>query len=53
MGRKNRKPLAERVAGAAEKSLTAQNYVSPLDVLMGMGWAYARRREALATGAHR
>jgi hypothetical protein len=38
MGRKNRKPLAERVAGAAEKSLTAQNYVSPLDVLMGMGW---------------
>jgi len=38
MGRKNRQPLAERIAEAAERSLTAHNYVSPIDVLMSIGW---------------
>jgi len=38
VGWKNRKSLPERVAEAAERSLTAQNYVSPIDVLMRIGW---------------
>ena len=38
MSRKNRAPLAERVVKAAEAALAAQDYVSPLDVLVGIGW---------------
>jgi hypothetical protein len=38
MSRKNRKPLAERVAEAAEAALAARNYVAPIDVLLGIGW---------------
>jgi hypothetical protein len=34
----NRKALADRVVGAAEAALAAQGYVSPLDVLTGIGW---------------
>lgn len=34
----NRKNLAERVARAAEAALAAQNHVSPIDVMLGMGW---------------
>jgi hypothetical protein len=34
----NPKPLADRVAKAAEAALAAQEYVSPLDVLTGVGW---------------
>jgi hypothetical protein len=35
---KNRSRLADRVGKAAEAALAAQNYVSPLDVLTGIGW---------------
>jgi hypothetical protein len=38
MGRKNRTPLVERVTRAAETALRAQNYVSAIDVLVGIGW---------------
>jgi hypothetical protein len=35
---KNRNALAERVVKAAEAALAAQGYVSPIDVLVGIGW---------------
>jgi hypothetical protein len=35
---KNRATLADRVIKAAEAALAAQNYVSPIDVLLGIGW---------------
>jgi hypothetical protein len=38
MSPENRRRLADRVAKAAESSLAAQNYVSPVDVLVGIGW---------------
>ena len=38
MSRKNRTPLADRVAGAAEAALAAQDHVSPIDVLVRIGW---------------
>ncbi|MGD0103044.1 MAG: hypothetical protein ABSC06_03295 [Rhodopila sp.] len=38
MNRTNRNKLAERVSRAAEASVTAQGYVSALDVLSGIGW---------------
>lgn len=38
MNPKNRSALAARVAKAAEVSLAAQHYVSPLNVLVGIGW---------------
>jgi hypothetical protein len=38
MSRKNRKPLADRVIEAAEHALAAQDYVSPIDVFLGIGW---------------
>jgi hypothetical protein len=34
----NRKVLTDRVVRAAEAALAAQGYVSPLDVLAGVGW---------------
>jgi hypothetical protein len=34
----NRKTLPGRVARAAEAALAAQKYVSPIDVLVGIGW---------------
>jgi hypothetical protein len=34
----NRRKLATRVINAAEAALAAQKYVSPLDVLVGIGW---------------
>src|SRR5438128_11131638 len=37
MSPENRRRLADRVAKAAEASLAAQN-VSPVDVLVGIGW---------------
>ena len=33
-----RKALADRVVRAAEAALAAQGYVSPVDVLTGVGW---------------
>ena len=38
MNPENRSKLADRVVRAAEAALAAQNYVSPLDVLLGIGW---------------
>ncbi|MGD9880220.1 MAG: hypothetical protein AB7F22_21235 [Reyranella sp.] len=38
MSRKNRRPLADRVAEAAGAALAAQHYVSAIDVLVRMGW---------------
>jgi hypothetical protein len=38
MSRKNRGNLADRVTKAAEAALAAQNYVSPIDVLLRIGW---------------
>ena len=35
---KNRAALAHRVTKAAEASLAAQDYVSCIDVLVGIGW---------------
>jgi hypothetical protein len=38
MNRKNRNAPADRVVKAAEAALAAQGYVSPIDVLVGIGW---------------
>jgi hypothetical protein len=38
MTRQNRMPLPERVGRAAEEAFAAQNYVSAVDVLLGLGW---------------
>jgi hypothetical protein len=38
MNPENRSKLAERVIMAAEAALTARNYVSPIDVLVGIRW---------------
>jgi hypothetical protein len=38
MSRKNRNTLADRVIKAAEAALAAQDYVSPIDVLVRIGW---------------
>jgi hypothetical protein len=38
MNPKNRKKLADRIVRAAETALAAQYYVSPVDVLVGIGW---------------
>jgi hypothetical protein len=49
---KNRKKLDDRVQRAAEAALAKQNYVSPIDVLAGVGWldpaALARWRRGQA-----
>jgi hypothetical protein len=38
MSRKNRVPLADRVARAADAALAAQHFVSAIDILVGIGW---------------
>ncbi|RBP00861.1 hypothetical protein DFR50_1663 [Roseiarcus fermentans] len=38
MGRKNKVPLADRVARAAEQVLAADHVVTAVDILMGIGW---------------
>jgi hypothetical protein len=38
MNPENRRKLAERVTKAAEAAFAAQKYVSPVDVLVGIGW---------------
>jgi hypothetical protein len=35
---KNRQALADRVVSAAEKALAQQDYASPIDVFLGIGW---------------
>src|SRR6266702_742658 len=49
MSPENRRRLADRVAKAAEASLAAQNYVSPVDVLVGIGWFDAGAVKRLPT----
>jgi len=34
----NRRKLADRVIAAAEAALAARHYVSPIDILVGIGW---------------
>src|SRR5260370_36420320 len=50
MSRKNRTPLADRVAKAAEAALAAQDYVSPIDVLFRIGWLDASIEERWRRG---
>jgi len=50
MSRKNQTPLADRVAKAAEAVLAAQDYVSPIDVLFGIGWLDASTEERWRRG---
>jgi hypothetical protein len=38
MNPENRRKLADRVAQAAQAALAARKYVSPIDVLIGIGW---------------
>lgn len=38
MNPKNRRKLSNRVVRAAETALAKQDYVAPIDVLVGMGW---------------
>jgi hypothetical protein len=38
MSRKNKVPLSDRVARAAEAALAAQSFVSATDILVGIGW---------------
>jgi hypothetical protein len=38
MSRKNRVPLADRVAEAAAAALAARRFVSAIDILVGIGW---------------
>ena len=38
MSPKTRKPLEARVVSAAEEALARQDFVSPIDVLVGLGW---------------
>jgi hypothetical protein len=38
MSRKNRVPLADRVARAAETALAARHFVCAIDILIGIGW---------------
>jgi len=50
MSRKNRVPLADRVAKAAETALAARHSVSPIDVLVGIGWLDSRSVERWRCG---
>jgi len=45
MSRKNRVPLADRVAKAAEAALAARHFVSAIDILVGIGWLDAQAVE--------
>ena len=38
MSRKNKVPLADRVAKAAEAALAARHFASAIDILVGIGW---------------
>jgi hypothetical protein len=50
MSRKNKVPLPDRVARAAEAALAAQHYVSAIDVLSGLGWLDASLLEQWQRG---
>src|SRR5438477_2314207 len=42
MSRKNRLPLTDRIARAAEAALAAQHFASAIDILVGIGWLDSR-----------
>lgn len=46
----NRNTLADRVVKAADAALDAQGYVSPVDVLVGIGWLDVRTVERWRRG---
>ena len=46
----NRNVLADRVVTAANAALVAQGYVSPIDVLVGIGWHDVRTVEQWRRG---
>jgi hypothetical protein len=50
MSRKNRNGLADRVVKAAEAALSAQGYVSPTDMFVGIGWLDAGTLEQWRRG---
>jgi hypothetical protein len=50
MNRKNRTVLADRVVRAAEAALARQDYVSPIDALVGIGWLEVRTVEPWRRG---
>ena len=50
MSRKNHRSLAERVIEAAEDALSADNYVSAVDVFGRIGWLHAAHVEAWQRG---
>jgi len=50
MSRKNRVPLADRVAKAAEAALVAQHFVSAIDILIGIGWLDSQAVEGWRRG---
>ena len=50
MSRKNRVPLADRVAKTAEAALAARHFVSALDILVGIGWLEAQAAERWRRG---
>lgn len=50
MSRKNRIPLADRVAKAAETALATQHFVSAIDVLVGIGWLIPQAVESWRRG---
>ena len=53
MDTKNRPKLADRVTKAAETAFAIEDYVAPVDVLMGIGWLDGNTRETLEAGAGR
>lgn len=50
MSRKDRVPLADRVAKAAEAALAARHFVSAIDILVGIGWLDPRAVERWRRG---
>jgi hypothetical protein len=60
MNPKNRAALADRVAKAAEAALAERQFVSPIDVLVGIGWLdpgaverWRRGRSIISKGSSR
>jgi hypothetical protein len=50
MSRKNRVPVDDRVAKAAEAALAARHFVSAIDILVGIGWLDAHAVERWRRG---
>jgi hypothetical protein len=50
MSQKNRVPLSDGVAKAAEAALATRHYVSAVDVLVGIGWLDATELERWRRG---